>query len=1247
MNTYFNGIRRTLSTAGYTELSFYGHFQRLFQNALNHQTSGVQGWHLECNVNSNGNYPDFTIYDAEGDIRARIEAKKPEETINEAFFTNHSDQLVKYLNPENCGHPNLIVTNFIQFRVVSLNDDGAVEQSYGEDGSLDLFANIDEMPDNLNVDQRTELTETFRELIQIVTNMDAHPIVDVHGLRRLLGQLIKSVADWFFWAWNPDEKNISYSQRQWANFLSNLATNIVHEGDLSNDEKRQKSALMMGQLFATGLIIVESEAQRIEHTLEEELQEHQNQFDLLEVELEGAAEEDVLELQTQLAALNTIIDERTISLYDEEMRLERRNVRTEILPSERHNLCFQQMALFSHFTGNEKLLALCQRSLSLVEAGNLLNSEAIEEHFQVLMRNEFPEWIQDYGMVPTEEQVVRYMVRRADMELRRMDPERFGEEGILTDNPETGVRARILDPACGTGRFYIGVLEEIWRLSLAQTPEPEGEEDIARSRILRAIGTTEVEARVHALDIQPMCVMLTQVLLRRFLIDHGIDYQNIQTSIHIRNSLRHVDLDIFNPNPDFVNAVNGPFEIVLGNPPYGASALSAAVATDQERIKVMLDEWIGPYRAIYRELTGNPHATGAKAEIAFAFLKKYRTLLRSQENPSILCFITPSTLNWSPNWVGAREMLIQEDSVIVDSLGGQVNPLGDDGQNVFGARCPSANSIYTLRFDGSSDGVIMRQIYPEHTTTEEKLAHMAQCAENLPDLVADYPHTFTQARPPFSYFSAPGETVGDGPQMGRIWYRGDDASGNDSGMLPIRRTGYRFAIANRQHLESEVVNFFGSASREDGRGNSPLSNFFADGLHEYGDDEQMNTTFDRINPPFQDSDFATVSMSAMNHIHVFVPFHADQASLCWDDFRQAREPVSTEGYLIIPLYSKKRPAEHGFHPFASRYISGHNHAANHNGRCIPYTLQIGDNTAPNLSDFFIEWLGGAQYDVENTLQLTVNVWDHVLNVLSSEQFRPVTRLIDAGGSTLYQVPIPFPAGEEVFHQSARVGNTLRMLQRIQPPQDPDHLTRYNALRNFLFPRMRVYRGNGVVPPADVRIQRKKINSKWQVTGFETTAEEGDHPDQGNLETAAEAFGMNVDEFLEAIGGFQQLGLGPRNQDGICQRLRWTPGIALNFELGNNPVIKKWMAWHSNLDPQLPQQAFWTNAVAINWYNQLREIIVNLTMQSLLRKEINDTTQEVLDADLIEWVEPAPPEEVTVQQDVLPIGQQVLPLHPNE
>ena len=466
-------------------------------------------------------------------------------------------------------------------------------------------------------------------------------------------------------------------------------------------------------------------------------------------------------------------------------------------------------------------------------------------------------------------------------------------------------------------------------------------------------------------------------------------------------------------------------------------------------------------------------------------------------------------------------------------------------------------------------------------------------------------------------------------------------------MLPIRRTGYRFAIANRQHLEAEVVDFFGSASREDGRGNSPLSNFFADGLHEFGDDEQMNTTFGRISPPFEPRDFATVSMSAMNHIHVFVPIHPDQAKLCWNDFRQAREPISNEGYLIIPVYSKKRPSEDGYHPFASRYISGHNHAANHNGRCIPYTLQIGENVAPNLSDFFIDWLDGAGYDVQNTLELASRVWDHVLTVLSSEQYRPVTRLIDAGGSTLYQIPIPFPADEEVFLQSARVGNTLRMLQRIQPPQDPDHLLRHSALRNFLSPRMRVYHGNHRVAPADVRIHRKKNNTQWKAIGFETTAEEGDHPDQGNLEAAAEAFNMDVDEFLEAIGGFHQLGLGPQNQDGICQRLRWVPGIALNFELGNNPVIKKWMAWHSNLGQQHPQQAYWTNAVAANWYNQLRDIIMNLTMQSLLREEINDTTQEVLDADLIEWLEPAAPEEVIDQQDVLPEGQHVLPLHPNE
>ena len=76
MRSYIRSIKRLENLEqSPVEMTYYHHLQGLIQRELDREDSGVEGWHIQSSMGSEGTFPDFSIFNEEGKVIARIEAK--------------------------------------------------------------------------------------------------------------------------------------------------------------------------------------------------------------------------------------------------------------------------------------------------------------------------------------------------------------------------------------------------------------------------------------------------------------------------------------------------------------------------------------------------------------------------------------------------------------------------------------------------------------------------------------------------------------------------------------------------------------------------------------------------------------------------------------------------------------------------------------------------------------------------------------------------------------------------------------------------------------------------------------------------------------------------------------------------------------------------------------------------------------------------------------------------------------------
>src|SRR4030043_960266 len=114
LGTYFNEIHKIYTNGDFREEIFYPSFKRLIEDCsqLYQTQSGVNV--LVAPRKTEAGIPDFRI-GKNGEIIGYIEAKPPDTTLEEI---EESEQLKRYGD----SLPNLILTNFLEFRLYRFSD---------------------------------------------------------------------------------------------------------------------------------------------------------------------------------------------------------------------------------------------------------------------------------------------------------------------------------------------------------------------------------------------------------------------------------------------------------------------------------------------------------------------------------------------------------------------------------------------------------------------------------------------------------------------------------------------------------------------------------------------------------------------------------------------------------------------------------------------------------------------------------------------------------------------------------------------------------------------------------------------------------------------------------------------------------------------------------------------------------------------------------------------------------------------
>ncbi len=1215
MGSYIRSIKRLENLEqSPVEMTYYHHLQGLIQRELDREDSGVEGWHIQSSMGSEGTFPDFSIFNEEGKVIARIEAKKPEVTLAN-IVNNHPKQLEKYLNEEKSGHPNLFITNFLAFQRVSV--EGTEVALVGENSTLfESSAQLIEF-DLGNGEELEQKIEVFRNWIRELVELEPYEINTAERLRNSLGQVMWASGAWVNWAVSDEGQNtLNHADVELAKGIQYLATNIV----IGKGDNTSSQSALIGQLLTVGLIMNERRVRVLEDQMDD------------------------------------------VELGNDTTRMNRRKIETDLIPSSRLSRIVRHMYNYSDTMGTKQIIENAQRAL-MIRNPDLSEFRNLEIFLMRFMRQEFDKWVTQFGMVPTPPEVIDFMVSKSHRDLMNNhtehpegDDDTIGEMGLLDR------KCQVLDPATGGGHYYIAVLRKIYDLSMEQ----DNSEQLARQEVKDAIGHGSMPGRIHAVDIQPMCISLTYVHLGEFCEEIGLELDDLEPRIYLGDTLRpRVTTLAEERDTPYQETMFGKKHLVIGNPPWGSFKTAEGVALNQDPIKRYLKPFRDPYEPLMIELTGNKPKK-ANQEIAYAFFSRFARGQSRDDNPPrgytapITCFIMPMTMIWSASWVGMRQWMLENGHARIENIGGskgQVNR--NDGENVFRKPKPvgQGNSIVTFISSNENRGVLALDLWETETTVEgvdavnegdlieiegievvagpehvaeaqpeqiiqttswrDKLSKLEAWSQDLPD-EGLYDQTYSELQPVFGPFRPNPGIIEGAPFLANLFRPGQ----NKSGMEAVPGKAWRLIDANQEVLTNTIAEVFNYASYNDAVEAGGVMKHIVNGLST--NDADCEDKFNLIKEENQQNEFAVVSSSSMKNVHAFVPRILEDGKdtlKCWKALRLDKIALNQEfsGFFCFPdRIDNARNLEDGIVSLHLEHYPGYKHAAGEkNGRAVPHVICENveqDEWIPNISDPAMNWLS-ENYEGFDITQLEngQKVWDYILAISASTS---VQRGMEA--YTGYELNIPFPNDFNLFVQVSELGKTMRLLQKPEYlAAENDYFALQGAVRNLL--NIKLVDNNGEVEIENFQITDMKHKKDLTPENIEFTTLEIDWEQEldEEINLLCEISELERDDVLKVLGNHGRFSIDKSN-DANPQAIEGVFQNIVEFRLGNRKVLQSWIAMHSDVsgDNNYPF-ATWTNGIRTTWYRELLMVIRNVATLMFLRPKIEDLASRVID-DILIW-----------------------------
>ena len=223
-------------------------------------------------------------------------------------------------------------------------------------------------------------------------------------------------------------------------------------------------------------------------------------------------------------------------------------------------------------------------------------------------------------------------------------------EYIKTHKPEEIRKVKILDPACGSGSFLIRVykeLEDYWKkeLKLDESGLMQTKFDTQNSGEVYTLKTEILKNNIFGVDLDPKAVEIAQLNLLLQISERGHRLPLLQNNIKIGNSLigdSSISDRAFKWVEEFPEIMkDGGFDIVIGNPPYGAEL------SEKER------GWISRFYSYSKSYKNT----------ALIFIEKSLNLLN---NNGKFGMIVPKSLAYSQEWKNGRKLVKDKLYRVVD-----------------------------------------------------------------------------------------------------------------------------------------------------------------------------------------------------------------------------------------------------------------------------------------------------------------------------------------------------------------------------------------------------------------------------------------------------------------------------------------------------------------------------------------------------------------------------------------------------
>ncbi|MDD4923817.1 MAG: N-6 DNA methylase [Dehalococcoidales bacterium] len=266
------------------------------------------------------------------------------------------------------------------------------------------------------------------------------------------------------------------------------------------------------------------------------------------------------------------------------------------------------------------------------------------------------------------------------------------------DNYNKILNMKILDPACGSGSFLIRAYDEL----LNYHADVRGKKP---SELPQADRMPILTGNIFGVDLDRQAVEIARLnLLLRGLASQGI-LKPLKDNIKQGNSLisgtdeelmgyfgdNWRDKHPFNWDYEFKDIMaNGGFDIVIGNPPYGAE----------------FDEYDRNYINDYYQHSKN------NKNSAMVFIERALQLIKPG---GYLGFIIPKSLAYSQKWVTGRKLILEDLGIAVDTSKAFRGVLLEQMVVVISKQFASEHSFYALNLDTNG---ITKQVYVTKETAQ-------------------------------------------------------------------------------------------------------------------------------------------------------------------------------------------------------------------------------------------------------------------------------------------------------------------------------------------------------------------------------------------------------------------------------------------------------------------------------------------------------------------------------------------------